>query len=107
MRARIFVLFLLQIVLVGAAPLADARAEAEATYADLHLESESTACGVGHDHLLCTICRTIGMGAVPALPVGILPNRAPRVPCRTALSHALRAGAVEAACHPSRAPPRA
>jgi hypothetical protein len=106
MRAKTFVLFLLQLMLVGATPYADARLEAEASAVEAHLESETTECGLGHVHAFCTLCRALDMDAPPALP-SATSDRSAVLPCGTAPLGDRRAGAIEATAHGPRAPPLA
>lgn len=104
-RAKFFGLFLLQLVLAGAAPYADARLEAEATHVEVHFESESTSCGLVHDHFFCSVCRALDVGATPVLPAGSPFDRSPAPFRGDARLVDLRAGAIEAAARSPRAPP--
>jgi hypothetical protein len=51
---------LLHLLLVGLAPLADARVEAESRALGVHIEAEGRAsCPPAHDHLMCQLCRQV------------------------------------------------
>lgn len=50
---------LLHLFMVGAAPLAEARAEAGSDWA-VHIEAEGKVCSPGHDHSTCQFCRILG-----------------------------------------------
>lgn len=106
-RTRAFVLLLLQVVLAGVAPIADARLEAEATHGGAHVESESTDCRLGHDHLFCTICRAIDGGAEPVQATPDLPARAGVLYLPTASPDDRRAVAQARTSGHPRAPPTA
>lgn len=50
---------LLHLLMVGAAPLAEARAEV-GTATAVHIEAEGKLCSPGHDHFTCQFCRILG-----------------------------------------------
>lgn len=104
-RARVFGLFLLQLMLVGAAPYADARLEIREGQPGVHLDAPSTDCDVGHDHFLCILCRALTLGATPCGPSSAF---SPGLPADLLVSPSperLRAGSLEATSRFSRAPP--
>jgi hypothetical protein len=104
----VFALFLLQIVLAGAAPYADARLEADASHADVHLESESAdACGLGHDHLFCSMCRALDLRVGATVPAGLLSAAAPVPSGAPPVLRGFPAGIFEDTSCPPRAPPLA
>src|SRR5438046_1759500 len=52
----------LQLMVAGLGPIADARLEASERHSVAHVESERPQpCSAGHDHLFCQICRVIGV----------------------------------------------
>ncbi len=67
MRSGRLVLLLLHLFVAGVAPFADAILEADQERT-AHVESErDTACGYGHAHALCQICRVVGLNALPGI----------------------------------------
>lgn len=104
---EIFLLFLLQLALAGAVPYADAQLEAEASHASTHLESEAAACGIGHDHLFCILCRALDPVQAPALPSAAPADREPARPCSADRFVDARANAIDATTRSPRAPPSA
>lgn len=63
-----FAVLLLQLLLVGAAPYADAQLEAEAYSSTLHVESEGADCATAHDHAACQLCRVLHLAGHPPVP---------------------------------------
>lgn len=62
-------MLLLQLVVAGFVPLADAAFEAAASDGPAHLESQSgVPCPPGHDHTDCEFCRFAGHNLVSAPP---------------------------------------
>lgn len=94
-------------MLAGAVPYADARLESEASRRAIHVESEAAdACGLGHDHVFCQLCRALQLRA--ASPADAEEALAVAVVLRTAVDDPGAAPSAEHRFHPvgSRAPPR-
>jgi hypothetical protein len=65
-RSLRFLLLLLQVVLWGAAPVADAMLDAESARAVTHVESHShSSCPRSHDHATCAICHFLQLFSAP------------------------------------------
>lgn len=78
-RLALALLFGLHVFAVGAAPLADAHLELQSNRA-VHVESPDFECGYHHHHLICTLCRVIGLsGALtpPTLETASAPKLLP------------------------------
>jgi hypothetical protein len=104
-RSLRFLLLVLQVVLWGAAPVADARLDAESARAVVHVESHSRpSCPPSHNPAICAICHFLQLFSAPAHgapSVAIALGRsAPERPLRLAVR------AADAASTPlPRAPP--
>ncbi len=107
-RPFALLVLLCQLILAAAAPIADARLEAEAILAgsELHVEdAESGACSPTHNHETCVICRGLQvLDAGLAADMRLVPTSTfsrPSTPCP---EHDPRVAALVAA-HGPRAPP--
>lgn len=89
-RGLRFLLVVLQVVLWGAAPVADAILDAESARAVTHVESHSrSSCPPSHDQATCAICHFLQLFSAPghgARSIAITLRRpAPERPLRLAV----------------------
>jgi hypothetical protein len=66
MRRGVLLLAAFHIGVAATVPIADAMLELASIGEPLHIESErEAACGDGHAHVFCQLCRTVGLGTAP------------------------------------------
>jgi len=69
-------LLLVQLVLGGALPFADARVDGRAGESDTHVEAGTSSCPATHDHVQCQFCRHLATTLFDA----VSPERSPAAP---------------------------
>jgi hypothetical protein len=87
LRVGVLLLAAFHLGVATAVPIADALLELASVGVRTHVESaRESACGDGHEHVFCQLCRTVGLAVLPRVTArgcatpevttyGTLPNR--------------------------------